>query len=100
MQHPGIVDSEFFQDVPKFPFGTDFTPVELVLGDVLQNLKVKMGSRRTLFKTLAGALGSALSPPQAAAPYLARMGLDQPKDLKETAIQKLIVSELKEAGYI
>ena len=85
---------------PQFPFGTDFTPEELVLADVLQKLKVKMGSRRTLFKTLATAVGSALSAPDGAAPYLERMGLDQPKDLKETAIQKLIVSELKEAGYI
>jgi acyl-CoA hydrolase len=85
---------------PKFPFGTDFTHEELVLGDVLQNLKLKMGSRRTLFKTLAGAVGSALSPPEAAAPYLARMGLDQPGDLKEAAIQKLIVAELKDLGHV
>ena len=59
-----------------------------------------MGSRRTLFKTLAGAGGAAMSPPQAAAPYLERMGLAQPRDLKETAIQTLIVAELKESGYV
>lgn len=85
---------------PKFPFGTDFTHEEQVLGDVLQNLKTKMGSRRTLFKTLAGAVGSAGATPEAAVPYLARMGLDQPADIKETAVQKLIVSELRESGYI
>ena len=86
---------------PKFPFGTDFTHEEQVLGDVLQNLKAKMGSRRTLFKTLAGAVGSAgAATPEAAMPYLARMGLDQPQDLKETAVQKLILAELRESGYI
>ncbi len=85
---------------PKYPFGTDFTPEELVLGDVLQRLKVKMGSRATLFKTLAGAVGAALSPPDGAMPYLARMGLEHPKDLKETAVQKLIVAELRESGHL
>ena len=71
-----------------------------MLGDVLQKLKVKMGSRSTLFKTLAGAVGAAMSPPDGAAPYLARMGLEQPGDLKEAAVQKLIVAELRDAGYI
>jgi hypothetical protein len=85
---------------PTFPFGTDFTHEELVLQDVLQNLKAKMGSRRTLFKTLAGAVGSAMSTPQGAMPYLARMGLDQPADLKETAVQKLIIAELQESGHV
>jgi hypothetical protein len=45
-------------------------------------------------------VGSALSPPEAAVPYLARMGLDQPGDLKEAAIQKLIVAELKDLGHV
>jgi acyl-CoA hydrolase len=85
---------------PKFPFGTDFTPEELVLADVLQKLKVKMGSRKTLFKTLAGAVGAAMSTPAAAEPYLARMGLDKPGDLKETAVQKLILAELIDSGHV
>jgi hypothetical protein len=86
--------------LPKFPFGTDFTHEELVLADVLEKLKTKMGSRRTLFKTLAGAVEAAFSAPEAATPFLARMALDQPRDLKEAAIQKLIVSELRSSGYI
>ena len=85
---------------PKYPFGTDFTHEELVLADVLKNIKGKLTSRTELFKTLAGAVEAAVSPPAAAEPYLARMGLDKPKDLKETAIQKVIVSELKSSGYI
>ena len=74
--------------------------LKLVLADVLQNLKVKMGSRSTLFKTLAGAVGAALSTPAGAGPYLARMGLEHPGDLKEAAVQKLIVAELRDGGYI
>jgi hypothetical protein len=85
---------------PKFPFGTDFTHEELVLGDVLKNIKDKMGSRAALFKTLAGAVEATIAPPAAAKPYLERMGLDKTKDLKEAAIQKLIVSELRSSGYI
>jgi acyl-CoA hydrolase len=85
---------------PKFPFGSDFTPEELVLADVLQSLKVKMGSRKALFKTLAGAVGAAGSVPAAAVPYLQRMGLDQPHDIKETAVQKLILAELKDCGRL
>jgi acyl-CoA hydrolase len=86
--------------LPTYPFGSDFSHEELVLGDVLQKLKVKMGSRSTLFKTLAGAVGAAISPPDGAGPYLKRMGLDQPGDLKEAAVQKLIVAELRDGGYI
>jgi acyl-CoA hydrolase len=86
--------------LPRYPFGSDFTHEEMVLGDVLQKLKVKMSSRSTLFKTLAGAVGAAISTPSGASPYLERMGLDHPADLKETAVQKLIVAELREGGYI
>lgn len=51
-------------------------------------------------QTLAGAVGAAVSPPEGAGPYLERMGLDKPGDLKEAAVQKLIVAELHDAGYI
>jgi hypothetical protein len=38
--------------------------------------------------------------PAAAVPYLQRMGLDQPHDIKETAVQKLILAELKDCGRL
>ncbi len=85
---------------PAYPFGSDFSAEELVLADVLQNLKKNMASRRTLFKTLAGAVGASGSTPEAAKPYLARMGLENPQDIKATAFQKLIVAELKDLGYV
>ncbi|MCB1704146.1 MAG: acetyl-CoA hydrolase [Halioglobus sp.] len=85
---------------PAYPFGSDFTPEEKVLADVLQSLKAKMGSRRHLFKTLAGAVAASGEYPESAQPYLARMGLEQPEDFKHVAIQKLILAELHELGHI
>jgi hypothetical protein len=85
---------------PKFPFGTDFTEEELVLMEVLEKLKRDMGSRGGMLKTLAGAVEATLLPPEAAEPYLARMGLEHPTDLKQTAMQKLLVAELSAAGYV
>jgi hypothetical protein len=35
-----------------------------------------------------------------ALPYLARMGLDNPQTLKDRAIQKLLIAELRDAGHI
>ncbi len=85
---------------PKYPFGSDFTPEEMVLADVLQSLKAKMSSRWQLLKTLAGAVGMVGVHSKSARPYLARMGLENPKDFKHIAFQKLILAELKELGYI
>ncbi len=85
---------------PRFPFGTDFTEEELVLMEVLEKLKRDMGSRGGMLKTLAGAVEATLLPPEAAEPYLARMGLEHPTDLKQAAMQKLLVAELSAAGYL
>ena len=49
---------------------------------------------------VSGFFALAISPPNGAGPYLERMGLDQPGDLKEAAVQKLIVAELRDGGYI
>tara|TARA_B110000503_G_scaffold22699_3_gene35332 strand:- start:27279 stop:27893 length:615 start_codon:yes stop_codon:yes gene_type:complete len=85
---------------PKYPFGSDFTPQEMVLVDVLQSLKAKMGSRWQLLKTLAGAVGMVGVHLKSAQPYLARMGLENPGNFKHIAFQKLILAELKELGHI
>lgn len=85
---------------PRYPFGTDLTAEELVLADVLGKLKSKFASKAALFKTLAGAVDASASATDAAMPYLARMGLDKPATLKDKAIQKVLVSELKNEGYL
>lgn len=86
--------------LPTFPFGTDFTSEELVLAGVLKNLKQKMGSKASMFRTLAGAVEVGLADAAQALPYLSRMGLDNPQTLKDKAIQKLLISELYSAGHI
>jgi len=86
--------------LPKFPFGTDFTPVELALSDVLSKLKAKLGVKPDLFKTLAGAVETSVADTEAAAPYLKRMALDRPQSPMEKAISRLLISELKSAGHL
>lgn len=85
---------------PKYPFGTDLTAEELVLADVLGELKSKFASKAALFKTLAGTVDASASATDAAMPYLARMGLDKPATLKDKVIQRVLVSELKNEGYL
>jgi hypothetical protein len=52
------------------------------------------------FSGRTGSVGAAISPPEAATPYFARMGLDQPGDLKQAAIQILIVAGLRDSGHV
>jgi acyl-CoA hydrolase len=85
---------------PKFPFGTDFTPEELVLGDILSKLKVKFDSKTAMFKTLAGTIDASAEATEAAQPYLQRMGMENPETIKDLAMQKIMVAELKHAGHI
>ncbi len=86
--------------LPKFPVGTDFTREELVLAGVLQKLKKKLASKTEIFKLLAGAVEASRHDTRAAMPYLKRMGLDNPDSLKDKAIQKLLISELDDAGVL
>lgn len=82
--------------LPRYPFGTDLTDVELVLAGVLQTLKQKLGSKAALFKTLAGSVDVSKADEEAASPYLARMGLEHPHSLKDRAIHRLLVAELSQ----
>lgn len=87
--------------LPPFPFGTDFTKVELVLAGALQRLKQKLSSKTEIFKMLAGAVEASFDDhSDQAMPYLKRMNLHAPSSLKEKAIQKMLIVELEEAGVI
>lgn len=85
---------------PAFPFGTDFTPEEVVLGRALKALKARTASRVGIVKAIVGAVDAPREIPEAALPYLERMGLDKPRSLKERMSQKLILSELIAAGVV
>ena len=83
---------------PPFPFGTDFTDEEIVLGKALRRLKAATASRsgkaRTLFR--AARLRQV---PAGLRPYLDRMGLERPKTAKERLSRKLVALALIDAGY-
>ncbi len=85
---------------PVFPFGSDFTPEELVLAKVLKRLKAKTANKRQLLGTLLGMVDFVGDVPDAAVPYLARLGLDRPGDINERIMQKVILSELQAGGHI
>lgn len=85
----------FFKD---FPFGTDFTPEEVALGQALKGLKSRSAKKLPLGRDL---LKVAFSPvPGPARPYLARLGLEAPKTLKEKAMQKVVLLALKDANFL
>lgn len=74
-----------------FPFGTDFTPEELVIGKSLKWLKAQMTEKKV------SSLGKAMTIrtiPEKAKPYLERLNLDKPASAKEKMMQKLVVYAL------
>jgi len=84
---------------PAFPFGTDLTEVEIKLGKTLQGLQSKLGSPGAAAKATARAL-EVRTIPEAAGPYLERMGLAAPSNLKTKMVRKMIVAELMAEGCV
>jgi hypothetical protein len=78
---------------PQFPFGTDFTPEEVVLMDALKGLR-RIAARKRLPLPKLRQLGKVARIPESAQPYLERMGLDTPRTLKEQLLQRTIVYAL------
>lgn len=74
--------------LPKLPFGSDITEIELELIRALPRLK-------QWTKPAWPALKMALaSPPEQALPYLERMKLDRPKNVEEQLMQRAVVYAL------
>lgn len=86
---------------PPFPFGTDFTPEELVIGKSLRKLKEKLAAQTipVPFPGIAD-VKKIVSVPAAAQPYLRRMNLHEPENAKEVMMQKLLVYALAAEGAI
>jgi len=83
---------------PPFPFGTDFTEEELVVGKALRWLKERMAEG---LGSKASSIGKAMtvrSVPEKVTPYLQRMQLDDPNTAKEHMMQKLVVYALSASG--
>lgn len=84
---------------PVFPFGTDFTDEEIVIGKSLRNFKEKVGeSKLTVLPGLVRTIVRKV--PEGAAPYLKRMGLADPSCARERLLQKVVVHALQSAGQV
>ena len=83
----------------SFPFGTDLTDQELVIGKALKSFKSALGTHK--FSTLKGLSGHLVRPvPSLAVPYLERLDLHVPTSLKERLMQKVVVCALTSSGAI
>jgi acyl-CoA hydrolase len=84
---------------PAFPYGTDFTPDEIVLGKALRTFKA--AAQESKAKVAKALLSSWFSPaPESAGKYLERMRLDKPENFKEKIMQKVVVNALKMTNAI
>ncbi len=82
-----------------FPFGTDFTDEELVIGKSLKWLKAQMTEGLSKVSSLGKAM-TIMSVPEGAKPYLERLQLDRPGSAKEKMMQKLVIYALTSTGSI
>ena len=78
---------------PEFPFGSDFTPEELVLGRALLQLQERSATLTGRLAMAASALWARASEARFA-PYLRRLGLEQPAGLRQRFTAKLVASAL------
>lgn len=82
-----------------FPFGTDLTATEVALGGALKGFKaMATGDRGKLARGVFAEMFKSI--PDAAVPYIERMGLSNPTNSKEKLFRKLIVFALRNAGRI
>lgn len=81
---------------PVFPFGSDFSDEEIVLGRALRGLK-GLPKRQLASAALANAR-KLFSPPAAAKPYLQRMDLAKPVNWRERVLAATVVLALANDG--
>jgi len=84
---------------PPFPFGTDFTEDELIIGKALKGLKAQMSEGLSKVSSLGRAM-TIRNVPESAKPYLERLQLDNPQSAKEKMMQKLVVYALSVQGVL
>ncbi len=82
-----------------FPFGTDFTEEELVIGKALRGLKAQMSEGMSRIASLGKAI-TIRQIPDAAKPYLKRLNLENPQSAKDKMMAKLVVYALSQQKAI
>jgi hypothetical protein len=84
---------------PPFPYGSEFTRVEMVLAHALNVLKLK--SAKGADAELAAAMkGIPETPPATSLPFLKRMQLDNPASPDDLQMQKAVLLAIRLAGVI
>ena len=84
---------------PPFPFGSEFSRVEMVLAHALKVLKAKSakGNEAEMAKAMKGLPDA---PPENALPFLERMQLNKPANSAEAQMQKTVLLAMRLAGVI
>ena len=82
-----------------FPFGTDFTDEELVIGKALRGLKAQMSEGMSRVASLGKAI-TIRQIPDTAKPYLKRLNLENPQSAKDKMMAKLVVYALSQQKAI
>jgi len=82
-----------------FPFGSQFTDDEIIIGKALQSLKSTMETKKFKMPPM-GQIKSIMTPPREAMRLLERLDLDKPKNGKEKITQKLVLYALAQTGAI
>ncbi|MCX9156324.1 hypothetical protein OPU71_09345 [Niveibacterium sp. 24ML] len=75
--------------LPDFPFGTDLDDTELAIAKGLMKLKAQQKAPLALLASLIRGFGAKPKPE-----LIQRLGLDQPKDLKEKLMRALVAGNL------
>ena len=83
-------NSGWFAD---FPFGTEFSVEEVILGRALKRLQQRTATRVGMLRATAAAL-LPTAVPASVRPSLERMGLSRPKSINEWVLRNLLVAEL------
>ncbi|CAH0347868.1 acetyl-CoA hydrolase/transferase C-terminal domain-containing protein [Aquabacterium sp. CECT 9606] len=83
---------------PAFPFGTDLTDEEVMLGKVLRAVKKRADTAPKWQLAWAALWPGAWRIPPSARPYLDWLALSEPRTLQDRVARALVVEELKAAG--
>ena len=84
----------------QYPFGTDLTEEELILGQALNELKSMMTDSLGSKAAKLGKAMTILSIPKAAKPYLQRLQLEKPSSARDIMMQKMVLHALINGGYV
>ena len=84
---------------PLFPLGTDLTDDEVALAVSLRDIKALMEQPRALIRAVVRSFLHGVDEEQAA-PYLERIGLENPDSPREMILRHLLLLELEQEGYL